>query len=115
MSGDYSLWKQQEARREANKGVTGRGFVGCINILISGGLAYGIWEFFLKSRVDIRTQLDFTATWPDAAVTAFAVIILFIGVMLAFTVLLSIVWKLTGRDKKVADKLEEMADTWDQQ
>jgi TRAP-type C4-dicarboxylate transport system permease small subunit len=114
MSGDYSLWKQQEARREANKGITGRGFVGCINILVSGGIAYAVWEFFLKARIDLRTELSLPPTWPEAAVTALAVVILFVGVLLAFTVLLSLVWKLTGKDQKVSDKLEEMADTWDQ-
>lgn len=115
MSGDYSLWKQQDMRREANKGLTGRGFVGCISIVVSAGIAYGIWTMFLQSRIDLRSALRLPATWPDAAITGLAVIVLFVAVQLTFTILLGILWKLTGKDQKVEDKMDELADTWDQQ
>ena len=115
MSGEFSFFKQQEARREANKGVTGRGFVGCISIVISAGIAYGIWTMFLSNQIDLRRDLRLPATWPDTVVTGLAVIILFVAVQLASTILLGIMWKLTGKDQKVSDKMDELADTWDQQ
>jgi hypothetical protein len=49
MCSDYSLWKKEQERREANKGLTGRGLVSCTIVLISAAVAYGIY-WWLSSQ-----------------------------------------------------------------
>jgi TRAP-type C4-dicarboxylate transport system permease small subunit len=114
MSGDYSLWKRQDERLEANKGVTGRGIVGCISFLISAGIAYGIY-WWLDGRYDLRTELSIPYSWPDAVVTALIVIILFIAIQSIVTIFLGILRKLAGKDQKVEDKLDELYEKWGEQ
>jgi len=104
---DYSLWKRQDERLEANKGVTGRGIVGCISFLISGGIAYGIY-WWLSGRYNLRAELSIPYSWPDAVVTALIIIILFIAIQAIVTIFLGILRKLAGKDQKVEDKLDEL-------
>jgi hypothetical protein len=111
---DYSLYKQQEERLAANKGVTGRGIFGCISFLVSAGIAYGIY-WWLSGRYNLRAMLKIPASWPSVVVTALIVIILFVAIQLVLTLFLGILSKLGGKDQKVEDKLDELHETWDQQ
>jgi hypothetical protein len=114
MCSDYSLWKKEQERREANKGLTGRGLVSCTIVLISAAVAYGIY-WWLSSQYDLRYVLSLPPDWPPLLVAALVIVILFVAFLFVLTLLMSVVWKLTGKDQKVQDKLEEIYETWDQQ
>ena len=114
MCSDYSLWKKEQERREANKGLTGRGLASCLTVLISAGVAYAIYRW-LSSRYDLGYVLSLPPEWPDTVVAALVIIILFVAFLFVLTLLLGVVWRLAGKDQKVKDKLEEIYETWDQQ
>ena len=114
MGSDYILYKQQDERLAANKGVTGRGIFGCISFLVSAGIAYGVY-WWLNGRYDLRAMLNIPANWPAAVVTALIIIILFIAIQSIVTIFLGILRKLGGKDQKVEDKLDELYENWDQQ
>lgn len=113
MSGDYSLWKREEDRRQANSGLTGRGIASCISVLISAGVAYAVY-WWLTRRFDLRYVLGFPSEWPPFAVAALVILVAFMAVQLILIVLMGIVWRLRGKDQKVRDKLEEIYENWDQ-
>jgi hypothetical protein len=111
---DYSLWKKEEERREANKGLTGRGLASCVTVLISAGVAYLIYRW-LSGQYDLAYVLSLPRDWPPIVVAALVIIVLFVAFQFVLTLLLSVLWRLGGKDKKVKDQLEEIYETWDQQ
>jgi hypothetical protein len=63
----------------------------------------------------LRYVLSLPPDWPPLLVAALVIVILFVAFLFVLTLLMSVVWKLTGKDQKVQDKLEEIYETWDQQ
>jgi hypothetical protein len=114
MCSDYSLWKKEQERREANKGLMGRGLSSCAIVLISAGVAYLIYRW-LSGQYDLGRVLSLPPDWPPEVVAALVIFILFVAFLFTLTLLLSVVWRLSGKDQKVQDKLEEIYETWDQQ
>ncbi len=114
MCSDYSLWKKEQDRREANKGLTGRGLGSCLIVLISAGVAYVIHRW-LSGRYNLAYELSLPRDWPPMVADALVIIILFVAFLFVLTLLLGVVWRLAGKDQKVKDKLEEIYETWDQQ
>ena len=110
---DFRLWKREEAQRKEREGLTGRGIVGCIGFLVSGGAAYLIFHFVLSVR-QLRHDFNIPGDWPDWLVAALTLFILFIAIQAITTVILSVYWRMSGRDKKVGDKMQDLLEKWDE-
>lgn len=114
MTDEYRLWKREEARRKQREGLAGRGITSCLSFLVSLSIAAGIF-WWLSQNYNWRRLLNIPGDWPKLWVDIGMVILLFIAVQTILTVLLGIVWRLRGKDKKVRDKLRDLGEHWDQQ
>lgn len=99
-------------RERQRKGLTGRGVVGCIMMLLSFGLAYALY-WWLEQQYNLRRLFSVPRDWPNWVVTTAAVVLLFIVVQLVMTILIGLIFKLAGRDKKVIDQMGDLYDHWD--
>jgi len=113
MSSDYSVWKREEAEAKEREGLTGRGIVGCISVLISAGLGY-LAYWWVSNNYNLRHMFNIPKEWPSWVIDVLGVLILFIVVQATFTLITAVGWKLTGRDKKVGDKMDELLAQWDE-
>jgi hypothetical protein len=108
------MWDREREREERNRGLTGRGLVGCLTFLLSLGLG-GTLYWWLDNTYDLYDLMSIPIDWPGWVVDIFGVLILVIAIQLALTVLTSLVWRLTGRDKKVDDMMDDLLKQWDEQ
>lgn len=110
---DFSLWKQQDEIEQERKGLTGRGIFGCVTFLASGGIAY-LGYTWLSQEYNLRRLLSIPKDWPGWLVDALGILVLLIAVQAVLTIIAGVLWKLSGRDKKVAGKLDDMLKKWDE-
>jgi hypothetical protein len=110
---DYSLWKREDEIEQERKGLTGRGIFGCVTFLVSGGLAY-LGYTWLSQEYNLRRLLSIPKDWPGWLIDALGILVLLIAVQAVLTIIGSVFWKLSGRDKKVAGKLDDMLKQWDE-
>ncbi len=109
---DHRLWRREEIRLEKRKGLMSRGFVGCIMFILALALG-GALYYWLDNNYNLYRVLNIPRDWPGWVVDVVGVVILVIAAQGIFAVLGSVVWRLTGRDKKVGDQMNELLERWD--
>jgi hypothetical protein len=111
---EHGMWKREEERAAANRGLTGRGLVGCVTFILSLALG-GVVYWWLDNTYNIPAELSIPADWPGWVIDVVGIIVLVIAVQLTLTVITSVVYRLTGRDKKVSDMMDDLMKQWDEQ
>lgn len=109
---ENSMWKREQATLDQRKGLTGRGIVGCLSFLISGAAAYALFLYF-DQHYNLARIFDVPRDWPDWVIPVVGVLVLFVAVQATFTIILSVFWRLAGKDKKVGDKMDDLMAKWD--
>ncbi len=102
----------EESRVRQRQGLTGRALAGCFSLFVSLGAAYLVYGWIGERK--LRRLLVIPTDWPDPVVQILFVLLLFILIQAMFILLGGVVWKLTGRDKKVRDKMRDLYDQWDE-
>jgi TRAP-type C4-dicarboxylate transport system permease small subunit len=111
---EHGLWRREEERAQRNRGLTGRGMVGCLTFVLSLALA-GLVYWWLDRTYDLYAALGLPAEWPGWVVDVVGVAVLVLAIHVTLTVITSLVWRLTGRDKKVDDMMDDLLKQWDEQ
>jgi hypothetical protein len=107
------MWKREEERAKQNQGMTKRGLVGCITFVLSLALS-GVLYWWLDNTYDIAAELSIPADWPGWVVDVLGVVVLVVAIQLTLTVITSLIWRLTGQDKKVDDMMDDLLKQWDE-
>jgi hypothetical protein len=110
---EHGMWRREEERAQRNRGLTGRGIVGCITFILSLGLGV-ILYWWLDTTFDLYALLNIPAEWPGWLVDVLGVVVLVIAIQLVLTIITGVFWRLTGRDKKVDDMMEDLLKQWDE-
>ncbi len=111
---DYTVWKREEERLRQRKGLTGRGIIGCITLILSAALTYLAYYWITTvEKYPIRHKFQIPPEIPDWGVDVLAVLVLFVAIQTVFTLLASVLWKLAGKDKKVDDMMDDLLTQWD--
>ena len=109
-----SIQDIHEERLRKREGLTSRGIVGCITLLISTAAAYGLFTW-LDDHRNLRRMFQIPSkTLPDPFFDILVVVVLLVLIQTALTLIVSLIWRITGRDQKVEDKLDELYEKWDE-
>lgn len=111
---EHGLWKLEEERAERNRGLTGQGIVGCITFALSLTLGAVVY-WWLDNTYDIYSELSIPTEWPGWVVDVLGVALLVLAIHVTLTMITGLVWRLTGRDKKVDDMMDDLLKQWDEQ
>lgn len=111
--GPRNLLEMQQERTQRRKGLLGRGISGCFSLLLSSAVSY-VAFLWVDQNYNLRRLMNIPRNYPGWIVDTIAILALFIVFQLFMILLFGFFWKLSGRDKKVADKMEELYDHWDE-
>jgi hypothetical protein len=110
---DHGLWRLEKEREKQRRGLTGRGIVGCITFILSLVLG-GVLYWWLDNNYDLYAKFSIPAEWPGWLVVVLGVALLVLAIQVTLTVCASVIWRLTGRDKKVDDMMDDLLKQWDE-
>lgn len=111
--GKSSFSRREEERDREHKGTAGRGIMGCAITVASVALGVTLY-WWLTQKYDLVRLFTQSVTVPPVVVHIVGAIIIIVVVQAAFTMFTGVIWRLIGRDKKDAEKMQELADNWDE-
>ena len=111
--GPRNLLELQAERAHQRRGLLGRGIAGCFSFLLSGAVSYAAFSW-ADQNYNLRRLMNIPYNYPGWIVDAIAILAFFIVFQLFLILAFGFFWKLSGRDQKVADKMEELYKHWDE-